>query len=68
MRFNNAEYLKAFPRKHEKQEIEAESAIETFKSTESVENENAVEEFTQVNSEEEGDDGDGSSGEPDPEQ
>ena len=64
MRFNNAEYLKAFPRKHEKQEIEAESAIETFKSTEEVENEKAVEEFTQVNSEEEVDDGDGEPGEP----
>lgn len=63
MRFNNAEYLKAFPRKHEKQELEAESAIETFKSTEEVENEKAVEEFTQVNSEEEVDDGDGESGE-----
>lgn len=68
MRFNNAEYLKAFPRKHEKQEIEAESAVETFKSTESLENEQAVEEFTQVNSEVEDDDGNGSYGEPDPEQ
>ena len=68
MRFNNAEYLKVFPRKHEKQEIEAESAVETFKSTESLENENAVEEFTPLNSEEEVDDGDGSSGESDSEQ
>ena len=64
MRFNNAEYLKAFPRNHEKQEIEAESAIETFKSTEEVENEKAVEEFTQVNLEEEVDNGYGESGEP----
>ena len=68
MRFSNAEYLKAFPRKHEKQEIKVESAVETFKSTEDVENEKAVEEFTQVNSEEEVDDGDGSSGESDSEQ
>lgn len=69
MRFNNEDYLKAYPRQTKVDTPKPESAIDTFKSTEETESEQAVEEFTQVNSEMEGDaDGTGNNSESDIEQ
>ena len=50
MRFNNEDYLKAFPRKKSEPKVETESAVENFKPTDEPGTEKAVEEFTQVNS------------------
>ena len=50
MRFNNEDYLKAFPRTKSEPKVETESAVENFKSTDEPSAEKAVEEFTQVNS------------------
>lgn len=52
MRFNNEDYLKAFPRTKAEPKVETESAVENFNPTDEPGTEKAVEEFTQVNSEE----------------
>lgn len=50
MRFNNEDYLKAFPRTKSEPKVETESAVENFKATDEPSTDKAVEEFTQVNS------------------
>lgn len=50
MRFNNEDYLKAFPRTKSEVKVETESAVENFKPIDEPSTEKAVEEFTQVNS------------------